>query len=349
MKHKIASFPGREIFLNGEKFLYFGGTAYLGLQTDPEFQDIFINNIKKFGTNYSASRKANVRISIYGETETYLARLIGSQSCLTLSSGYLAGQIVSRYFHKKGHHCFYAPGTHEALHLLESKNYEDGGRLILDLKKATESTDKSPVLFLESLEPEGKNYPDFDWLKKLPLDKLILVVDDSHGLGIIGNKGGGVYRSLEKIKSKDLIVCGSLGKGFAVQAGVVAGSGRLINELKATDMFAAASPATPGSLATLLESSEILSEKRKLLFENVDYFLGKLGDTNAFYYMPQYPSFAFENIGLPSHLLKDKIIVTNFNYPTGKDPVVQRIVLSAHHTKDDLDRLILSIGTYFEV
>lgn len=348
MEHQATSFPGREIILNGEKFLYFGGTAYLGLQTDPGFQDLFIKNIKIFGTNYGASRKANMQISIYREVESYLARLIGSQSCLTLSSGFLAGQIVSRYFHKKGHRCFYSPGTHEALHLLDTKNYENYEQLILDLGKTIESTDKSPVLFLESIDLGGKNYPDFEWLSKLPLDKIILVVDDSHGLGIIGNEGGGVFRSLENLKSNELIVCGSLGKGFAVQAGVVAGSGALINELKDTDMFAAASPAIPASLATLMESPKILSEKRKLLFENIDYFLGNLNHSAAFDYMPQYPSFAFDHTELPSHLLKNNIIITDFNYPTEKDTAVQRIVLSAHHTVDDLDHLILSINNYLD-
>lgn len=347
MEQQVNCFPGRQIILNGEKHLYFGGTAYLGLQTDPDFQDIFIKNIKKFGTNYGASRKANVQIMIYGKTESYLAKLIGSQSCLTLSSGYLAGQIVSRYFHNKGHRSFYAPGTHGALHLLGTKNYRNTEQLILKLNESIASTDKSPVLFFESIDIAGKNYPDFDWLKKLPLDKLILVVDDSHGLGIIGQDGGGVFRSLEKFKCKELIVCGSLGKGFAVHAGVVAGGDRLIKELKDSYMFAAASPASPAALATLLASSELLVKKRKLLFENIDYFLGKLDETAAFDYMPKYPSFAFDHTELPPYLLKDNIVITNFNYPTDKDPVVQRIVLSAHHTMHDLDRLIFSLNSYF--
>ncbi|MGI9553236.1 MAG: aminotransferase class I/II-fold pyridoxal phosphate-dependent enzyme [Aurantibacter sp.] len=347
MVHKVDGFPGREIILNGEKFLYFGGTAYLGLQSDTEFQDIFVKNIKKFGTNYGASRKANLRLSIYEEAETYLARLVGSQGCLTLSSGYLAGQLISTYFQKKGHPRFFASGTHEAVHLLGSKNYEDHERLVLDLKKVVEVDGKSPVLFLDSIDVDGKNFPNFDWLKKLPVDRLILVVDDSHGLGIVGDEGGGVFKSLKKIKSKELVVCGSLGKGFGIQAGIVAGNNQLMTELKATGIFATASPATPASLATMMQSSKILSEKRKLLLKNIDYFLAQLGDTDFFDFMPGYPSFAFDDVELSSHLLRDYIIVTDFNYPTESDPIVQRIVLSAQHTLEDIGRLADSINAYF--
>ena len=54
----IDGFPGRELELDHRKYLYFGGTSYLGLQTDGAFQDMYISNIRKYGTNYGASRKS---------------------------------------------------------------------------------------------------------------------------------------------------------------------------------------------------------------------------------------------------------------------------------------------------
>lgn len=346
MVHKVDGFPGREIHINGEVFLYFGGTAYLGLQTSRDFQKILIRNIKRFGTNYSASRRANVQLSIYDEAEAYLARLLGCKSCFTLSSGYLAGQLISRHFHQKGHRCFFAPDTHGAVHTLHSKNHENLASLIFDLNKAIDSEEKSPVLFMESVMPNGRNYPDFEWLGQLPLKKMILVVDDSHGLGIVGKNGGGVLESLKKLKTKELILCGSLGKGFGIQAGIIAGSSNCIDELMSTDMFAAASPASPSSLATLMQSSKILARKRALLMDNIDYFLTKLEGIGTLAYMPDYPSFAFDDVGLGSHLFNDKIVVTNFNYPTEYGRLVQRIVITAAHSRKDLERLAKSLVLY---
>jgi len=347
MTHFVDSFPGREFVLNGEKFLYFGGTAYLGLQTDFDFQNLYIENIKKYGTNYGASRKANVRFTIYEEAENHLANIVGSKSCLTLSSGYLSGQLISNYFHKNRYECFYAPETHEAVHQLHSQNHENLDQLILDLKKAVEDDNKNPVLFLDSIDLNGKNYPDFGWLKKLPLEEVILVVDDSHGLGIVGDNGGGVFKSLEKIKSKELIVCGSLGKGFGIQAGIIAGSGHLIEDLKSTDMFAAASPTSPASMATLVDSSKLLSKKRITLKNNIDYFTKCLKNLKALTHIKDYPSFMINDQRMPKYLLTHNIIITDFNYPTKNDNVVQRIVLSAHHTEQDVETLAGVIDMYY--
>jgi len=346
MAYKVDSFPTREIVVKGEQFLYFGGTAYLGLQTDPAFQNILIKNIKKFGTNYGASRKANVQLSIYDKAEEYLASIIECQDCLTLSSGYLSGQIISRYFHTKGHQCFFAPGTHDAVHAWSSKNYENQEILVSDLNQYVKTNKKSPVLFFESIDLNGNGYPNFEWLKKIELENVILVVDDSHGLGVVGKNGGGSYKSLKKIPSKELIICGSLGKGFGIQAGVIGGSSTVIEELKTSEMFSAASPAAPSALATIPSASELLTEKRHRLLENIEYFNTNLTDTSTFDFIKDYPCYAFKDERLAAFLFEHHIVVTNFYYPTENDALVQRIVLSAHHQKEDVKKLTEHINKF---
>lgn len=107
MVYNLDSFPSNHILIEGENYLYFGGTSYLGgLQTDVDFQNIFIKNIRKHGTNYGASRKSNVRLNIYDETEAYLSKLIGSETCVSLSSGYLAGQLIAQSLNTKKHSFF---------------------------------------------------------------------------------------------------------------------------------------------------------------------------------------------------------------------------------------------------
>ncbi|MBM1107689.1 pyridoxal phosphate-dependent aminotransferase family protein [Aurantibacter crassamenti] len=347
MIHEVAEFPDRIIIIDGEEYLYFGGTAYLGLQTDSSFQEIFIKNVRKFGTNYGASRNANVRLTIYEKAEKYLAEQISSEACLTLSSGFLTGQLIAKHFHSQNKHCYYAPGTHEALHLLGTKNHTDFKNLISDLNTALENENINPILFLDSVLMNGKNHPEFNWLNKINLEKITLVVDDSHGFGIVGKKGNGIYETLIKLKPKELIVCGSLGKGFGVQAGFIAGSNKLINKLRLTNMYAAASPASAAAMATLVESHEIITAKRDLLFKNNKYFISNLEHISLFNYLPDYPCFSFNNERLSEYLKANKIIVTNFYYPTEKDNLVQRIVISAHHKKSDIKKLADAINHYF--
>ncbi|MFH6604381.1 aminotransferase class I/II-fold pyridoxal phosphate-dependent enzyme [Maribacter algicola] len=347
MIYRIDGFPGREIIVDGQKHLYFGGTSYLGLQTDPQFQEILIKNIKKYGTGYGASRKSNVRFTIFEEVENHLANLAGSESCVTMSSGYLAAQLLVRNFSSPEYKLFYAPHTHSALHLVGSRPYATYTALNIALKAHLEANRKAtPVVLLDSIDFSGCNYPDFTQLKELPLSQVILIIDDSHGIGIVGDNGGGVFNELVKAEAKELIVCASLGKAFGVQAGAVFGKKERIRTLMETDFFGGASPATPAGLATLLDSKNILEEKRIKLQHNISFFLKHLKQKEGFFFMKDYPVFSFMDEDLATYLEQRCIITTNFSYPSDGDSTKSRIVLGAQHDIDDIQVLLRQIADY---
>lgn len=339
MAYYLNSFPGNHISIQNENYLYFGGTAYLGLQTDVDFQNIFIKNIKKYGTNYGASRKSNIRISIYDETEAYLSQLVGSEACISMSSGYLAGQLVAHGLNTEKYAFFYAPNTHSALSLSSSKSQSFS--TYQTLKEALhvhlkQKTSETPVVFLDAIEFSGNNFPDFEGLKSLPLSELVLVVDDSHGLGIIGEHGGGVYKTIKDLNPKELIVCGSLGKGFGVQAGAIFCSKSRISSLESTAFFGGSSPASPANLATLIHAAGIYKTKRKQLEYNTTFFKKHLNSINKFQYMEGHPAFSFIDEDLNDYLESNGIIVTSFRYPDINSPMMSRIVISAGHTEADV-------------
>ncbi len=348
MAHYIDAFPGREILLNHEKFLYFGGTAYLGLQTHTDFQDILIANIKKYGTNYGASRKSNVRFSVYKKTEQYLTGLVGSEACTTLSSGYLAGQFVCSYFNSKDNELFYAPNSHSALYQNKVKLYSTFNALDTALKKHLASKNSTtPVVFLDSIDFSGCNYQDFKELRSLPLNNIILVVDDSHGIGVVGAEGGGVYSMISAMEPKELIVCCSLGKGFAIQAGAVFGSQTRIKQLTDTAFFGGASPASPASMATLVEGTSIFGAKRTQLQHTIKLFQTNLKDLDRFSYMENHPAFSYADIQLTDYLKKNHVLVTDFSYPNEDELHRSIIILSASHTNKDIQRLTGLINGFY--
>lgn len=339
MAYSVDSFPGRELTSNGKSHLYFGGTSYLGLQTDAQFQALLINGIKKYGSNYGASRKSNVQLSIFKEVEQYLASLVTSQDCITLSSGFLAGQLVAQTLNTKHYELFYAPDTHAAMHVPSQKympSFEDLNSAVRDHLENFQST---PVIFLDTMDTEGQNYPDYKGLKQLPLDQIIIVADDSHGIGIVGTKGSGAYESLKALQPKELIVCCSLGKGFGIQAGAIFGEKQRISEFVNTDLYGGASPATPAALSVLVSAEEIFENKRALLQQHIQLFLSRVKNTSQFTFVPNHPAFGFSNTKLAAHLEAHNFIITNFNYPTTNDAVMSRIILSAHHTTNDIEHL----------
>ena len=339
MAYSVNSYPGKEITFDGIAHLYFGGTSYLGLQTDTQFQNILIDSIKKYGTNYGASRKANVQISIFRKVEEHLASLVGSQDCITLSSGYLAGQLVAQTLESANHDLFYAPDTHAAVQISvknQFKSYEDLNSAVRSHLQKSKST---PVIFLDTLDTECLNYPDFNALRQLPLDQVIIVADDSHGIGIVGSKGGGSYQSLKKLQPKEIIICCSLGKGFGIQAGAIFGQKQRINKFTETDFFGGASPASPANLATLLSAKGIFEDKQALLQKHIQLFKSSVKDISQFKFSPNHPAFGFSNAKLLAHLKAKNIIITSFNYPSENASLMSRIVLSASHTKNDINYL----------
>jgi 7-keto-8-aminopelargonate synthetase-like enzyme len=338
----IDEFPGRTIYVDGKNYLYFGGTSYLGLQTNSEFQSIFIANIKKYGTAYSASRKSNIQISVFDEIESYLSNIVGSEACITMSSGYLAGQLVCDYFSDENYKLYYAPNTHSAVLRGNQKVYENWQQLLEDILL---NRDKNPVLFLDSIDFSGLNFPNYKLLQELPLTNIILVVDDSHGIGITGINGGGSFKFLLSLNPKELIVSCSLGKGFGIQAGAIFSTNTFIDSLKETQFYGGASPAMPAAIASIKQGHHIIQEKRKLLIRNTSLFLNNLPNSSLFQSSSGHPTFSFKNELLTSHLLDNTILVTNFRYPTENDALMSRIVLSAAHTENDILHLCNTINT----
>jgi len=347
MVHYIDDYPGREITIQGQKHLYFGGTSYLGLQTDPEFQNIFILNIKKFGTNYGASRNSNVRLTVYEKAETLLAQITACEAAITLSSGYLAGQIIAQNFNKPKYKLFYAPNTHSALYNSYNKPYPTFVALNNAVKKHISKNNKViPVVFIDSIDFDGCNYPDFVDLKDLPLDKVILIADDSHGIGIIGNRGEGVFRTLQKFNTKELIVCCSLGKTYGIQAGAILGDEKRIKQLSETAFFGGASPASPSSIATFIDAQPTYRSKRNQLLLNIGYFEKLVEDIAFFKNIKGHPAFTFKDAQLTDFLEKKGFILTNFNYPEESSSLMSRIVLSSHHSASDIRYISEGINTY---
>ena len=349
MAYELDEFPGRTISIDGKIHLYFGGTSYLGLQTDAAFQALFIANIKKYGTNYGASRKSNIQLRVFEQAEKHLAKIVSSEACTSLSSGYLAGQLIAKRFNNDNYTRFYAPNTHCALFADTSFCYEDYTKLDAAVRHALKKDTKTtPVVFLDSIDFSSNNYPNFTGLQALPLEKVILVIDDSHGIGLVGNEGGGVFQQIARLKPKELIVCCSLGKGFGIQAGAIFGTKKRILELTETALFGGASPPTPAAMATLIAAASIYEKNRIQLQEHINLFKKEVEDIFNFSWMKGHPAFSFSNPALTAFLEKNNVIITSFNYPNEEASLMSRIVISAAHTSNDINLLAAHINTFFD-
>lgn len=345
MAISLPRIPDRSIHANGKEYLYFGGTAYLGLQSYTPFKNLFLKNVERYGMHYGASRRSNVALDIYQQAEDRLAHWVGSEASLTMSSGYLAAQLVIQHLLHKGHALFAAPNAHTAMLMNGVTRTHSFEELNLALEQQISNNGPMPVLLFDTIDFTAKQYPHFEALQQLPLDKIMLVGDDSHGIGIVGEQGKGCYGFLKKLNPTQLLVCCSLGKGLGIQAGAVFGDKEIIESLKATPFYGGASPALPAFMGTLIDAENLYVERLTTLMENYQLFLGSLDQPQYFQHMKGHPTFEFENASLAQELEDQGFIVTNFNYPDADGPLVSRIVLSAYHKKEDVQQLANCLNT----
>ena len=332
----------------GELYTYFGGTNYLGLYHHFRFKRKMLKGVLKYGVHFGASRKSNIGLDIFNKAEAKLSKICGAKAALTVSSGYLAGQLVASLFKEKRYKSFYSPNTHPALERQKYKQYPDYENFVEAVNEYVQKgPKKTPLIFLDTIDFFGMNYPDYQWLTKLPLDQCILIADDSHGIGITEN-GAGSYRILKELRPKELLVCCSLGKGFGIGAGAIIGSKKRIAKIKETSFFGGASPASPGQLYAFIKSSEIYEKQYKKLHKNIRIFIKQLKYPEKFNFHPNHPAFGFRDEELCELLEEHKILMTKFNYPTEKDPLIYRIVITARHTKMDIEKLTELINTHFD-
>ncbi|NCP83639.1 MAG: aminotransferase class I/II [Flavobacteriales bacterium CG_4_10_14_0_2_um_filter_35_18] len=332
----VDEFPDREITLNGEKYLYFGGTSYLGMATNKEFQEIIYENLKKWGTFYGSSRNANVKLAIYDKFESYFSEYLGAETALTISSGTLAGKMVVDYLAKSKVVFFHYPKTHPAILAPNSLPLFINDKLHPKLRDAIF---EDIVITTDAILPLETTSTSFDFLDKISSQKKItLVLDESHSLGVIGVLGEGIF---SKIKSKKLhrkIMIASLGKALGLSGGIIAADKEFIDNIRAEPVFVSSSGANPTYLEAYMSGFQLYEKQRKLLIQNLN-FLGKiLVPKQAFQFNKSYPVIYSNSDDIYKALLIKKIVIARFKYPTYEN-YMNRIVITANHTKADLEKL----------
>ncbi|MBG6187247.1 aminotransferase class I/II-fold pyridoxal phosphate-dependent enzyme [Flavobacterium sp. CAN_S2] len=334
---KVNQFPDRTIEIDNEEYLYFGGTAYLGLPTHPEFQNLIIKNILNWGTAYGSSRSANIKLNAYENGERFLADFINADAALTLSSGMLAGKLVVEILIQETDLFFHFPDTHTAIKAQNSLPFFIGNKLnprLLDnrTEKITILTDSVPSFYVQPI--------DLTILNSIPSHKEItLVIDESHSLGILGTNGCGIYSTINLPTIKRKIMVSSLGKAFGLTGGVIASDSEFINQIATHDTFVSSAGMNAAFVQTMADATVIYLQQHKKLKDNLNYINTRLITNKAVLFDPEYPLIYPKVEGINEIFTANKIIVTNFKYPTDtKD--LNRIVITANHKKEDLDTII---------
>lgn len=334
---KVNQFPDRIIAIDNNDYLYFGGTAYLGLPTNTAFQNILIKNILHWGSSYGSSRSSNIKLLAYENGEDFLAKHVKSDAAITTSSGMLAGKLVIDCLQSRTDCFFHFPNTHNAIKSVNSIPFFIGTELNPRLLDSV----KEKITILTDAVPSFQVKPiDLTVLKLIPHNKEItLVVDESHSLGILGTNGCGLFSTIDYANIKRKIMLASLGKAFGLTGGVIASDSMFIKEIAKNDTFVSSAGMNPAFAQTIADAKGIYILQHQRLIKNLDYLNDNLTQSRDFTFDNNYPIIYPEMEDCAAFFASKKIIVTNFKYTTVRKDLT-RIVITANHKKEDLDQLI---------
>lgn len=339
----LSTLPGRTLFSSGREWLYFGGTAYLGMHQDAGFQALIMEGLARYGGHFGGSRLSQLKIEVFEEAEASLAAMTGAEAAVVTSSGTLAGQLAARSLELR-YLCRFAPAVHPALWngapLFEG-SFEQWVENILEEARRRPGP---MALFANAIDPLLARQFDFSWIRELPADlPVVLVLDDSHGIALTGTEGGGIFTQIDPPENVSLVGVASLGKAAGIPAGAVFGKQDLVEAIWQSPLFGGASPPVPAFLHAFIHAAPIYRRNRERLSARIRQFTGGLSLPGRFSYIPGYPVFYTPHNGLAAALEAKGILISSFPYPTAADAPVTRIVLNALHTEEDVARLLSAL------
>jgi 8-amino-7-oxononanoate synthase len=308
--------PGRTAMVNGEEYLFFSGYSYLGMQHLPEFAALVKEGMDKYGWLFPSSRITNTRLKIFEETEALLSTITGMEDTVLVSSGYTAGRIATSPFAQN------------------ISNIEPSHPAI---KRRSTGKDAN-VFAVDAVETLNASITDFSFANS-NTKPAIIIADDSHGMGLIGANGEGIVSRLPQNIYTQYILTYSLSKAFHINAGAISCSKAMAALYRKDHAYTSSTAPSPALLHAFIKGQHLYTAQRSRLHSNMQYFASLIKGINSIHYHPELPVFI-----LPEHIneqdfFHQNIIISSFAYPDVNGKKYNRIVLSALHTTEDLERL----------
>ena len=352
----LDSAQGPEIVVDGRSMLAFCSNDYLGLASHPGVIEALTEAAREHGVGSGSSHMVNGHHRLHQELEEALAEHTGREAAALFSTGYMANLGVTAAM----------AGRHDVI-LQDRLNHAsllDGARLAgARLKRYTHADTQAAARLLES-EPrctlvatDGVFSMDGDLA---PLDGLSalcrehdlpLMVDDAHGLGVLGSKGGGIAEVRGLDQSAVPILVGTLGKALGVGGAFVAGSQAFVDYLvqKARTYIytTAMPPAMAAATRRSLELCQAEGWRRERLAKLVAWFRDEamaLGYRLMESWTPIQPLIVGPSdraMALSEALARRDILVPAIRPPTVPQGEARlRLTFSASHTDEHMERLL---------
>ncbi|MEK6582739.1 MAG: aminotransferase class I/II-fold pyridoxal phosphate-dependent enzyme [Nitrospirota bacterium] len=278
----IESAQDPEVIINGKRMIMVGSNNYLGLTNHPKVKDAAIEAVRKYGSGCAGSRLLNGTLDIHVNLEDKLSKFMRHEAALVFSTGFQVNLgVISALIGKddaviidKMDHASIIDGCRLSYGDIKKFKHND----MTDLKRVLEENkDRGKLIIVDgvfSMEGDIANLPEIVELAKKYRARVM--VDDAHGIGVLGKTGRGTAEHFGLEKEVDILM-GTYSKSLASIGGFIAGSESLIHYIKhfARSLIFSASP-PPASIAAVSAALDIIEnepERRERLWENTKKML----------------------------------------------------------------------------
>lgn len=353
----------QSIFLqiDGKKILNFCSNDYLGLANHPEIIKAFKQAVDDYGVGSGSAHLICGHSKAHQQLEEELADFTGREKSLLFSTGYMANLGVISALIGQGDAVFEDRLNHASL--------LDGGLIsdarfhrylhndLSSLQTHLKRNDSIKRLIVTdgvfSMDGDLASLTDLVAIAKQM--NACLMVDDAHGISVLGEKGGGLLEHKGLTQNDVPVLMGTLSKGFGTFGAFVAGSEELIELLIQKARTYIYTTALPPAIAEATRASlkRVINDtwRRDKLKQLSERFRKGAQQLNLNLIESQSAIHAViigdsrHTVGISAALLKAGILVSAIRPPTVPLGSARlRITLSAMHEDQHIDRLLESLG-----
>ena len=341
--------------------LAFCSNDYLGLANHPEVIAALQRGAAEYGVGSGAAHLVNGHSSAHHALEQELAEFTGRPRALLFSTGYMANLGVITALLGRGDTLYEDRLNHASL--------IDGGLLARANFKRFAHGDVSALSRQMQSQKDGAALVAVDGVFSMdgdiaPLPQLAaicreraawLLVDDAHGLGVLGTQGGGSLEHLSLGLDEVPILMGTLGKAFGTFGAFVAGSEELIETLIQQARSYIYTTASPPAMAEATRVSLRLLQQESWRRERLQALIGRFRAGAQQLGLPLMPSespiqpllagSSEQALAWSGRLEQQGILVSAIRPPTVPEGSARlRVTFSARHTDEHVDRLLQALA-----
>jgi 8-amino-7-oxononanoate synthase len=352
----IESPQGINLKIDGRSIVNFCSNDYLGLANHADVVTAFKSGADQYGVGSGSAHLICGHSAAHHALEEELAAFTGRDRALLFSTGYMANMGVISALLRRSDAVFEDRLNHASLldgGLMSGARFKRYAHAdVVDLEAKLDKAEGNKLLVTDGVfSMDG----DFAPLRELAIaaknHNAWLMVDDAHGLGVIGERGGGIAEHFGLGQDDVPVLMGTLGKGMGTFGAFVAGSELLIETLiqKArtyvytTALPAAVAEATRASLKIAIEENW-RRDKLKQLAERFRQGAEQLGLTLMASPSAIQPILIGDSqtaVDISSALLDAGFLVSAIRPPTVPQGSARlRVTFSALHEEQHVDRLL---------